>query len=463
MYQAPIVAAGIGVSFIWAHIGTELERKGWKVPLYLHYYGFLYTMLFYLTGVGMHGMWHDIMIPSQWLHPEATEHLVREVMVENGDMSGLDDTASPIYQQWLGESDMALFQRLKWFSMLCPFWVLLTIAVCVYHTHLHVNKIRYYDGGTGGKLCDAPQHNQTIKVLALPVVYGLMSFKSACRMWQVMINHVPAQHSSAVDVDAPAVLFHGYLERKSFLFEMYEANFMVGDIYETIALVTFGNLVMGVMKKKIDAMRAQFEETNENKDYTIYVDKLVASMTTLTVAGVKLFAMSCFLQGIYTIIITTMAFDFPGIAPHLFSRDESNLGLAQEEGTKTFMHDFFLGAGFIASFAAIGNIMIIETDFEELLEEFKPSYKFWGTKILVSLAFLQSILISVFLTPRGWSVVQSNLFYAAALCLECFLIAVFHLKGWSADEAWYGDIKELMDKKESPLLGNKFKVANESK
>lgn len=461
MYQAPIVALGILVSHIWGHVGTALERKNCRVPLFLHYYGFLYSMMFYLTGVGMHGMWRDIMIPSQWLHPDATEHLVREVMTENGDMADLSDTASPIYQMWLGESDMSTFQRLKWFSMLSPFFVLATIAVCVYHTHLHVNKVRYYNGGTGGKLCDAPQHDQTIKVLALPVVYGLMSFKSTCRMWQVMINHVPAARHQAVDVDAPAVIFHGYVERKSFLMEMYEANFMVGDIYETIALVTFGHLVMGVMKKKIDAMRVQFEDNNSNPQYTNYVDKLVASMTTLTVAGVKLFAMSCFLQGVYTLIITTMAFDFPTIAPHLFSRDETNLGIAQLESTKTFMHDFFLGAGFIASFAAIGNIMIIETDFEDLLEEFKPSYKFWGTKILVSLAFLQSILISVFLTPRGWSVVQSNLFYSAALCLECFLIAMFHLIGWSADEEWYGDIV-LEEKKETPLLGQ-FKVANESK
>jgi len=461
MYQAPIVSAAIGVAFIWSHVGIYLEKEwGWKIPLYLHYYGFLYTMLFYLTAVGMHGMVHDIMIPSNWLHPEATEHFVREVMVENGDMTDLNDTTSTVYQEWFAESDMSEFQRLKWFSMLSPLWVFLTIAVCVYHTHLHVQKIRNTGDGTVGKLCDAPQHDQTIKVLALPVVYGLMSFKAACRMWQVMINHVPAQHTHAVDVDAPVVLFHGYVERKSFLFEMYEANFMVGDIYETIALVTFGHLVMGVMKKKIDAMREQFELTNNNKDYTHYVDQLVISMTTLTVAGVKLFAMSCFLQGVYTIIITTMAFDFPGVAPGLFSRDEANLGLAQQESTKTFMHDFFLGAGFIASFAAIGNIMIIETDYEDLLEEFRPAYKFWGTKVLVSLAFLQSILISVFLTPRGWSVVQSNLFYAAALCLECFLIALFHMVGWGANEEWYGDI--VVDKKKEPLMSN-FKVASESK
>lgn len=282
-----------------------------------------------------------------------------------------------------------------------------------------------------------------------------------------MINHVPTApaHPGAVDVDAPAVMFHGYVERKNFLMEMYDANYMVGDIYETIALVTFGHLVMGVLDRKIKVRRAEFNKNNANNtntEFMEYVQRLVDSMGTLTVAGVKLFAMSCFLQGIYTLLITTMAFDFPNIAPRVFSRDSAALGIAQQEDTKTFMHDFFLGAGFIASFAAIGNIMIIESDFEELLDEFNPSPKFWGTKILVSLAFLQSILISVFLTPRGWSVVQSNLFYAAALCLECFLISLFHIKGWNADEVWYCD--ELPEGKQALLgEGGKTKVPDEAK
>merc|ERR1712100_579850 len=116
----------------------------------------------------------------------------------------------------------------------------------------------------------------------------------------------------------------------------------------------------------------------------------------------------------------------------------------QQDDMKAMSHNFFLGAGFIASFAAIGNIMIIEEDFEHLLLEFRPSLKFWGTKILVSLAFLQSILISIFLTPNGWGEIQSNLFYSSMLCLECLLIAIFHLKGWAADEEWYHDYEDTV-------------------
>jgi len=280
-----------------------------------------------------------------------------------------------------------------------------------------------------------------------------------------MINHipVPGQHH-----DVTAVAFHNYGERKSFLLEMYDANFMVGDIYETIALVTFGNLVMGVLKKKIDKMKAIFEvETKDRADageMKEYIERLVSSMKTLTVAGVKLFALSCLLQGLYALVITTLAFDFPDFQPKYFSRDADSPGFFQTDSIKASTHMFFLGAGFIASFAAIGNIMIIEEDFEELLEEFKPSFKFWGTKILVSLAFLQSILISIFLTPRGWSEIQSNLMYSSCLCLECLLIAIFHIKGWNASEIWYGDYEmERKDPKMEPLISKNPGVPIENK
>jgi len=445
MYQAPIVALIILVAHIWNHVGLWLERKGVKVPLFLHHYGFMYFLLFCLFCMGLQSMYTDVMEPSSWLDADATETYVRSIMTINNE-------SSDVLELWRNESTLSEFQGLREFSLLCPVFVLLTMVVCIYHTHGHINKIRYREGGAG-LLCNSPEHDQTIKVLVLPLVYAIMSFQSTQRMWQVMINHIPVANSGH---DTTAVAFQGYAERKNFLLEMYDANFMVGDIYETIALVTFGNLVMGVLKKKIDKMEQIFAtETSERGDSTEmqeYIERLVGAMQTLTVAGVKLFAMSCLLQGCYTLFITTMAFDFPDFQPGLFSREFGNKGFYQKTAMKATAHNFFLGAGFVASIAAIGNIMIIEEDFEELLKEFKPALKFWGTKILVSLAFMQSILISMFLTPRGWSEIQSNLFYSTALSMECFLIALFHLKGWNEDEIWYGDYEVERDTKRQPLL-----------
>jgi len=457
MYQAPIVALLFVVSHVWNHVGVALEKRGTKIPLFMHWYGFLYGALLYLFGRGCQEMYDDVLTPTNWLNHDDITHFATQTMRENGDYDESFDT-------WRNESSLSEFHGLREFSMLCPVFVFLTILVCIYHTHLHINKIRYAVGGAG-RLCDCPQHDQTIKVLILPVVYGLMSFKSTTRMWMVMINHVPVPYS---DHNTTKTMFSGYESRKEFLMEMYESNFMCGDIYETIALVTFGNLVMGVLKKKIDSMKEIFaEETAERadgKEMQDYINRLVDAMKTLTVAGVKLFALSCLLQGTYNLTVCTMGFYFPHFQPALFSREPQPgvdgqpgvPGLFQQDAIKATSHDFFLGAGFIASFAAIGNIMIIEEDFEELLKEFHPALKFWGTKILVSLAFLQSILITIFLSPNGWSIVQSNLFYSSALCLECLLIAIFHIKGWDAEEKWYGDYevpnKEGKKGMQQPLL-----------
>jgi len=460
MYQAPIVALLFVVSHVWNLVGVALEKKGLKIPLFMHWYGFLYAALLYLFGRACQEMYDDVLTPTNWLNQDNITQFATQTMRTQGDYDASFET-------WQNESSLSEFRGLREFSLLCPVFVFLTFLVCIYHTHAHINKIRYAVGGAG-LLANCPQHDQTMKVLILPVVYGLMSFKSTTRMWMVMINHVPVpytEHSTTL------TMFHGYESRKEFLMEMYESNFMVGDIYETIALVTFGNLVMGVLKKKIDKMKGIFaSETAERADgqeMTDYIERLVEAMQTLTVAGVKLFALSCLLQGVYNLTICTMGFDFPFFQPALFSRSPLNgtettlfpdgqPGLFQRAAIKQTSHDFFLGAGFIASFAAIGNIMIIEEDFEELLKEFHPALKFWGTKILVSLAFLQSILISIFLSPNGWSIIQSNLFYSSILCLECLLISIFHIKGWDAGEKWYGDyeIETKLGKKGTlqPLL-----------
>merc|ERR1712113_761405 len=55
---------------------------------------------------------------------------------------------------------------------------------------------------------------------------------------------------------------------------------------------------------------------------------------------------------------------------------------------------YFQGMGLIASSAAISNIILVEADFETFLHEYKPFLKFWGTKILVTMGFIQGIFLS---------------------------------------------------------------------
>ena len=43
------------------------------------------------------------------------------------------------------------------------------------------------------------------------------------------------------------------------------------------------------------------------------VNQLIKSLSSLTVAGIQLFACACLIQGLYNPCITTMAFDFPKV------------------------------------------------------------------------------------------------------------------------------------------------------
>merc|ERR1711924_277476 len=152
------------------------------------------------------------------------------------------------------------------------------------------------------------------------------------------------------------------------------------------------------------------------------------------------------------LVITAMPQYFPGVAPSYFNttidlHTHEPVGLLQREETRTKAEKFFLGFSFAASFAAIGNIMTLEANYEEFLKEFAPSLKFWGTKILVSLACVQSSLLGM-LSAFGWSVVETNLLYASLLCFECLAIAIFHYKAWGAEEKWL----DLQHEKSDPLL-----------
>merc|ERR1711894_26225 len=71
------------------------------------------------------------------------------------------------------------------------------------------------------------------------------------------------------------------------------------------------------------------------------------------------------------------------------------------------------------------------------LHEFKPSGKFWGTKVLVTLACVQGALKGLIPGIASWDSTYKNLGYSSVLCIECFWIALLHVLAWSAQEDWY--------------------------
>jgi len=280
-----------------------------------------------------------------------------------------------------------------------------------------------------------------------------MAFKSVIRVLQIYINHIPAGGT-----DSSHVRFHSYEERKGFLLEMYKANFAVGDIMETIALVTFGELIADYLKKRMEVTKGHMKTKNVHQDDVDSLEAATKTVSALTVAGVGLFCFACLLSGGWDLMVSTMPQDFPSVAPKLFSvtlniTTGEPIGSFQQEKTKASAENFFLGFSFAASFAAIGNIMTLEGNYHHFLKEFEPTLKFWGTKILVSLACAQGVIFGA-LAAVGWSTIQINLLYASTLSFECFLISIFHYKAWGVDEKWFSDQHEpsAIDSLKDPLL-----------
>eukprot|EP00812_Abedinium_dasypus_P009946 NODE_359_length_1636_cov_392.094877.p2 GENE.NODE_359_length_1636_cov_392.094877~~NODE_359_length_1636_cov_392.094877.p2 ORF type:complete len:465 (-),score=166.05 NODE_359_length_1636_cov_392.094877:136-1530(-) len=431
LYQAPIVV--LAMIFLWVvkRICHELEDKKKKtLPLWVHHYTWTYILLAVLYIIAVQEMFLDIMGPSGWLDSAQVEAGVIKHMCldQNKGANCVSATLNKgSYDTWKKEASLEEYPWLVYFSLTSPIWMFLTLVVCGFHTFKHVQQIKRAKEAESrvGRRIDTAFHDWTTTILALPAFYGLMAFKSVERMWQVVVDHVG---------ESGAHQFGSWTERKGFLEEMYDSNFMVGDIYETYALVTFGQLIMGVLINSI-AERRLGKQSEEEKEEMSIVEKLEESMKGLTVAGVKLFAYTCLAQGSYTLIVTSMS--YLGLFPGYFDTDPKHPGFLQQPWLKAKVSTFFYGCGTVASCAAINNIMTVEKDFHSFLHHFKPSPKFWGTKVLVTLAFLQTILLGVVPPFNSWSTVRSDLFYASVLTCECFIIALLHIRAWSEREGWY--------------------------
>eukprot|EP00929_Paragymnodinium_shiwhaense_P065186 TRINITY_DN32709_c0_g1_i1.p4 TRINITY_DN32709_c0_g1~~TRINITY_DN32709_c0_g1_i1.p4 ORF type:complete len:126 (+),score=20.45 TRINITY_DN32709_c0_g1_i1:1183-1560(+) len=82
--------------------------------------------------------------------------------------------------------------------------------------------------------------------------------------------------------------------------------------------------------------------------------------------------------------------------------------------------------------------MQVETAFHNFLHTFKPFWKFWGTKCLVSMAFLQELIF--YMPPfSDLSKTKQHLMYASLLCHECFLVSLLHCYAWTVKEPWLFD------------------------
>jgi len=435
MYTAPLLASGLVFLLVWRKLLLCLERRNpaWgKHLLWIQYPTLLYLTLAYLIWNVTSFVLLDLS-RLKWLDAAADEHI-------------FEDHPYNGKKWWEDNASLLGYDGLRLFSFTAPLVAILTWAVSAKHTVEHLRHLAFIPL-VNKPLADQSdeeiasqairdKHDRTIQIIALPLVYGVMSYMSVLRMWEV------CGHATAGIVSSGA---NGtYLERVEVISEMYETNFMVADMYEAWALFQFASLALSVV-------RAKHEEHNDwgqaTKDLAVgekFVKRstklqkgwnelltiqkhLEDSLGLMTVQGIYAFILTCFAQSIYYLTLGTIAYLalYPDLTKAL-----------NEGATKAAVHYGFLGAGLISSSAAIGNIVVVEQGFHDELHSFKPMAKFWATKVLVSLAFLQSMVL--WLPPfRNWSVIRQNLLYASLLCFECFLVALVHQFAWGPDEGWY--------------------------
>ncbi|CAJ1355843.1 unnamed protein product, partial [Effrenium voratum] len=403
----------------------------------------VYLLLGFGLVISLVSTVRDVMLASGWLQPELVTDYVRKRMhLEN-------DTLS--FEEWQEEDDLSEYSYLRRVSLVCPFFMVATYLVCAYHTIQHMKKLNWTTSKRGDPLTEHTfdNHDRALRIIALPLFYGVMSFQGVMRMWGISINSSGDSHH-----------FSQFTLRKRFLMDSYDACFWLADMYESYALFVFGLIVLEYLRQRLntriyvahDAIKTNTipRASDSFSELTDSVKVLLSQTKGLTILGIKLFCATCAGQAFYGVVVNCAAYYH--IMESVFGTGchTEEPGMLQTEKVKNMVHYLFYGAGFIASFAAIGNLVEVERGFHSHLREFSPIWKFLGTKIIVTIAFLQSMALASCPPFCWWSYTRANLLYASLLCIECFLISVVHLYAWSAEESWYEVYTPLIDLTETP-------------
>ncbi|CAD7955184.1 unnamed protein product [Amoebophrya sp. A120] len=263
-------------------------------------------------------------------------------------------------------------------------------------------------------------HDLSIQVIALPCVYSMMAFKSVVRVWMMMT--ASTHNNNVADIES----------RKQQLMDYYESNYQLADLYEAWAIWCFSRLC--VRQVKNISRQERWEGTAK---------RLFKPLSSITLLGVQTFVLvygiSCFYQLLLSVLKKTLSIDLEDI-PVVGSGIET---------VATYIN----GAGFVASCLALYNIILFETQLHEWLDKFDPFWKFWGAKILVSLAFLQTFVLKLILVDVFGllTVPQEMLFYSTLTTMECLPIAILHMKAWSHTSEWYTDPEWMLGSADASL------------
>lgn len=301
--------------------------------------------------------------------------------------------------------------------IIAPFISLATYIACATQTFQHVELIR--------EEASVDRHDKAVQIICLPAVYTVMCFSAVTTVY-TYLGTEPHPYS-----EENAKTYHLILARG-------EVCFWVADLYESWALYQFGVLTLDVIKSNMK-FQSQCGRDERERAAALALLGATPAVENLVWLGILSFVICCVMEAGWAIFLLNFN-------SHLTAQqfDES-------------MSQFTM-AGFIASCAAIFNVLVVETSFHPFLESFHPIWKFFTVKILVTFAWVQKcafkflhssngylpphirnfidgipILGTIMTMPRS----EFELFYGFLLINECFMIACCHFWAWNASEEWY--------------------------
>lgn len=424
MLDALVLFNCFTVCGVWRCATQKLEEKDWwknlpkPLRFFLHYYT-IALVFFCVLVFNSFRTTKQAMLASGFFNPHrflvlesvtATMTCFNSTTQSNSPVSPLLWTADQLHEiRFLEFGPMRFLLLLS-----CPVVVVTQISgwLLIFR---HMAKI--YNGKTAA-LKDNLMRDRAIQIMFLPVIYSLIAFNNVVRLMNLF--------SGILDLCRPEWTA-GFEEKKAYTLSLYEANLSMADFYEAIALLQFTYLTIHQIKmffrrrlnekdKELGRLSMQsVEELDESND----LFRVSNTMSSLVLSGVVSFCVTCFLTFAFGVtLVMSMAYRHQVINPQSVGSFPSMLS----------------GAGLLASTVAIGNVVTVEVSFHHELSDFKPAAKFWSTKIIVSIAFIQEALLgclghSMF-GSYALSELQINLLYCLLLCYELLGITVLHIVAW---------------------------------
>ncbi|OLP89170.1 hypothetical protein AK812_SmicGene29410 [Symbiodinium microadriaticum] len=374
------------------------------ILLAFHYYTLMYVVCGYLICAELRSTYR-LLQPTSWLDPGSIHEAFNH-----------EKNLPEWWHQELRDLLPDGLHLLRFFSLSAPLFLLLTYGACFANTARHVYKM----WTKGGVLRGNPGMDGSIMIIALPMISCMMAYRSVTRMWMICVNSKVGSLGYVEDFEGNKT----WLARLVVCQNMYDTNFLLADVYESWALLHFADLALQI----ISAGNISDERTT----------KLDKSLQTLTKQGIYLFNGTCFMEALYHLVTTSVEAYLGGDYTLSFNKIVYRI--------RSKVHFLFLGMGSVASTAAIGNVVTVELTFSESLMCFEPHMKFWSTKILLTLGFMQSLLLEI--PPLSYlSATEKDLFYASALCAECFGVSLLLWRAWNPSEQWLEILKEPIAKK----------------